>query len=190
MEYVYKLDLPDIEEVLISYNNITSLTDKEFVGSKIFYPEPSNIFKSEWLSYKNLSWDYCSLFVRSGNQSSIIHRDNPFNSLSLHWGINWVYGKDSCIEFWEESDIISEKIIKDAGGKETILLEIDLPPRKTYSMNKGVYLINASKPHRIRNFSQDFRVALSLRSKKFRFENPETNWKDIVEMFENEIVKG
>lgn len=190
MDYVYKLNLPKFEEVVISLDDIVSLVDSNFSGSKIFYPDVKNIFRPCWLTYKNLEWDYVSLFLRSGNQNSMIHQDNPLSPDKLHWGINWVYGKESIMEYWEETDIVEKRIIKDVGGKETVLLEINSLPSKIYSMKEGVYLVNASKPHRVKNLSTDLRLALSLRSKKFRIENPLANWSDIIEMFKDDILRG
>jgi len=187
-DYCYRLNLPDIKDVTLSLDDICQLVPEDFRGSKIFYPDPKSIFKQEWLEYKNISWDYTSLFIRTGKEQSVLHRDNPHSSNSLHWGINWVYGEDSVMEYWEDEKIKHQKIIYDSGGKTTVFLETDLEPSKSYTMTSGAYLVNASVPHRVTNLSSTCRIALSLRSKKFRYDNPGLKWKDIISIFESEIV--
>lgn len=187
IEYCYKLNLPDIEQVVLSLDNIKNLVPKNFKGSKIFYPDPSDIFKTEWLSYKNISWDYVSLFIRSGKEQSVLHRDNPYSPTTLHWGINWIYGDNSIMEFWEEDKIEHQDLILDSGGRTTMKLSTNLPSSKKYMMTAGAYLVNASVPHKITNLSDDRRIALSLRSKKFRQENPSVTWNKIIDMFRDVI---
>jgi hypothetical protein len=186
-DYVYKLRLPDINEVVYSLSDIKNLVPRDFYGSQIFYPEPREFFKPEWLNYKNIEWDYCSLFIRSGKQQSVLHRDNPNSPNALHWGINWVLGKDSIMEYWDEDKIIEEKIIYDSGGKTTVKIIADQASSKQYTMSTGVYLVNASVPHRITNLTDDHRIAISLRSKKFRYENPSVLWRDVVEIFKSDF---
>lgn len=188
IEYCYRLNLPSIDQVFISFSEIQKLLPSHFKGSKILYPRPDQIFKSHWLSYKDISWDYVSLFFRSGNEESMIHRDNPNNPNSLHWGINWISGENSIMEFWDDDLIEKQKIIQDGGGKTTVVLETTLQPSYRYTMSTGAYLINASIPHKITNLSNDTRIAVSLRSQKFRYENPSVAWRDIVEMFKSEII--
>jgi hypothetical protein len=187
IEFLYKLNLPDLKEVLISPDILKQFIPNNLQGSKIFYPEPAEIFKSEWLNFKGYTWDYCSLFVRSGNQNSIIHRDNPFSPNSLHWGINWVLGKDSFMDYWNTSQIRKEEIIVDSGGEKTVILEINEPPIKSYLTENGVYLVNASAPHRVRNESGELRVAISLRSKTLRMSKIFTQWDEVVNDFETII---
>lgn len=187
VDYVYKLNLPNINEVVLSLDNIKNLVPGDFRGSQIFYPVPREIFKPEWLTYKNLEWDYCSLFIRSGKQQSVLHRDNPNSPDTLHWGINWVLGNDSIMEYWNKDKIIEEKIIYDSGGKTTVKITADQASSKQYAMSTGVYLVNASVPHRVTNFTDENRIAISLRSKKYRYENPSVVWRDVVSMFNNEM---
>jgi hypothetical protein len=189
-EYVYKLNLPDIADVVISLDYIKNLVPQDFQGSQIFYPEPREIFKSEWLTYKNLEWDYVSLFIRTEKQQSVLHRDNPHSPGSLHWGINWVLGEDSVMEYWDDDKIIDQKVINDLGGKTTVKITADQTPSKQYTLSTGVYLVNASAPHRVTNLTDERRIAISLRSKKFRYENPSVVWRDIVEMFRDEILES
>ena len=188
-EYVYKIDLPSIDKAVISLDKIKNFTSKDFTGSKIFYPDPRDIFRPEWLSYKGLSWDYCSVFIRSGKEKSILHKDNPHSPESLHWGINWVLGDASVMEYYDENNISNEKIIIDSGGKTTVLLSSDKPPNKIYNLENGAYLVNASVPHRAVNLSDKTRIVLSLRSMSFRKENPSAEWREIVEIFSDEILQ-
>ena len=186
-EFLYRLKLPPLEEVLLSSDILNPYVEKLSSGSKIFYPEPKDIFKPNWLRFKNVNWDYLSLFVRSGKEHSILHRDNPHSPNSLHWGINWIHGDDSVMKYWNENDIQEEKIIYDNGGKTTAKLITDSAPSKIYNLTSGAYLVNASVPHQVINFSSNIRIALSLRSKQFRYDNPLTTWPDVIELFKNEI---
>lgn len=188
LEYCYRLNLPDISKAVLSLDNIKNLVPKDFYGSKIFYPEPREIFKPNWLNYKNFEWDYCSLFIRSGKQQSMLHRDNPDSPATLHWGINWILGEDSIMEYWDKDKIINERIIYDSGRKTTVKITTDQHPSKKYTMSTGAYLVNASVPHRVTNLTDDFRIAVSLRSKKFRYENPSAVWRDVLELFKSELV--
>lgn len=188
IDFIHRLNLPDIADVVISLDHIKNLVPQDFQGSQIFYPEPRDIFKSEWLLYKNFEWDYCSLFIRSGKQQSVLHRDNPHSPESLHWGINWISGEDSIMEYWDEDKITEERIIYDSGGKTTVKITADQTPSKQYTMSTGVYLVNASVPHRVTNLTDERRIAISLRSKKFRYENPSVVWRDVVKIFKSEII--
>lgn len=183
VEYVYRLDLPDISKVVLSLDDIKNLVPQDFQGSQIFYPEPREIFKSEWLNYKNFKWDYCSLFIRSSKQQSVLHRDNPYSPDSLHWGINWILGEDSIMEYWGKNKILKENIIYDTGGKTTVKITTDQNSSKQYTMSTGVYLVNASVPHRVTNLTDERRIAISLRSMKFRYENPNVTWEEVVKIF-------
>jgi hypothetical protein len=188
VDYVYKLNLPNIKEVVFSLDSIKALIPKDFQGSQIFYPDPREIFKSHWLTYKNLEWDYCSLFIRSGKQQSVLHRDNPHSPESLHWGINWILGEDSIMEYWDEDKIIDQQIIYDSGGKTTVKITAEQNPSKQYTMSTGVYLVNASVPHRVTNLTDERRIAISLRSKKFRRDNSTVEWQSVVQLFKEEII--
>lgn len=188
IEYCYRLNLPDIGNVVLSLDEIKNRVTKDFRGSQIFYPEPREVFKPEWLTYKNLEWDYCSLFIRSGKQQSVLHRDNPYTPNSLHWGINWILGDDSIMEYWDDDKILNQQIINDLGGKTTVKINAEQTPSKQYRMSTGVYLINASVPHRVTNLTNERRIAISLRSKEFRFKNPSVMWRDVVEIFRDEII--
>jgi hypothetical protein len=187
-EYLYRLNLPNIDEVVLSLDYIQNLVPRDFQGSNIFYPNPRDILKPEWLRYKNLEWDFVMLFFRSGGQQSILHRDNPHKPDSLHWGINWILGGDSLMEYWDEDRIIDQQIINDIGGKATVKITADQNSSKQYTMSTGAYLVNASIPHKVTNSTDERRIAISLRSKKFRYENPSMMWRDIVELFKTEIL--
>lgn len=92
------------------------------------------------------------------------------------------------MEYWDEDIIIDQQTVHDLGGKTTVKITADCLPSKRYAMYTGVYLINASIAHRVTNLTNDFRIAVSLRSMKFRYENPSVSWRDIVEMFNDEIL--
>lgn len=188
IEYCYRLNLPRLENVILSDNQLKKLIPENHRGSRVLYLHPQEIFQPVWLTYKNLPWDYVSVFIRSGMAESFLHRDNPHNSRLLHWGINWIIGNDSVMEFWEEEEIEKENVIIDGGGKTTIILSTSLNPSKSYKMTSGAYLINASKPHRIKNLTNDIRIAVSLRSQKFISKNYFFSWEEVVDMFKDVII--
>jgi hypothetical protein len=188
-EYVYKLNLPEINQVLLSLDKINDLVPQDFIGSRIFYPHPRDVFKSEWLTYKNLKWDQMSVFIRSGKETSILHRDDT-HTTSVHWGINWILSDDSVMQYWKDDSNFEKKIVTDIGGSPTLKMYTDQPADVEYKMTTGVYLINASVAHKVVNYADSRRIALSLRSKKFRYENPNIKWGDIVKMFEGEIAEN
>lgn len=92
------------------------------------------------------------------------------------------------MDYWHETQIEEEKIIVDSGGEKTVFLKTNHDPIKTYRVDSGAYLINASVPHRVRNLSDDLRIALSLRSKKFRYKNPNLYWEDLIDKFQDVIL--
>jgi hypothetical protein len=188
IEFLYELNLPTLEDILVSADALLGYTENLYKGSKIFYPNVKELFKKEWLGYKGLHWDYCSLFIRSGKEQSIIHRDNPQSPTTLHWGINWIIGNHGYMDYWDSSQIEDENLVIDGGGQKTVKLKINQPPNKIYLTRTGAYLVNASAPHRIRNESDNLRIAVSLRSKKFRNENPNLQWSDIVNIFKDIIL--
>lgn len=187
LEFLYRLNLPSLDAVLHRKDVLGTFTEKLSNGSRIFYPDPNEIFKKEWLEYKGLHWDYVSIFVRSATTTGMIHRDNPDNNDQLHWGINWIVGDNGCMDYWLPGQINQEKIVTDIGGGQTVSLVTDEQPYRQYDTYTGVYLINASVPHRARNLSDKKRIAISLHSKKFRYQNPRATWQKIIDLFQIEI---
>jgi hypothetical protein len=182
-ELIYKLDIPPLDQVLDNKFDLRTLVPENFVGSKILYYHPREIFKNEWCNFLGYEWDYVSCFIRSGKQQSIIHRDNPHSPTQLHWGINWTLGARSLMEYWPLEDIEQESIIKDNGNKETVLLKTTKQPFKTYTLEPGAYLVNASIPHRATNLEDNLRFVVSLRSKKIRNTEEFKTWNNVVDRF-------
>lgn len=182
-ELIYKLNLPPLDQVLNPKFDLYNLVPVNFTGSKILYYHPREIVKEEWCNFLGYEWDYVSFFIRSGQQKSIIHRDNPFTPNDLHWGINWTFGARSLMEYWLPEDIQEEKIIKDSGNKETVLISTSSLPFKTYELDPGAYLVNASIPHRAINLDNSLRFVVSLRSKQLRRTGEFKTWDDVVEKF-------
>lgn len=48
-DFVYKLNLPPFKDILISVDILEKFNKQVDNGSKIFYPNPTDIFKKEWL---------------------------------------------------------------------------------------------------------------------------------------------
>lgn len=182
-EFIYRLNLPKLPKVLKDDFDINKTIPKNFHGSKIYYYHPSELFKNEWCNFLGYEWDYVSFFVRAGYAESCIHRDNPLSPDQLHWGINWIHGEKTLMEYWNLDDIDKEGILVDTGGKETVFLKMKSGPIKSYIMEPGVYLVNASAPHRAKNLGEGIRFAVSLRSKKIRNTEEFKTWDKVVEKF-------
>lgn len=182
-EMVYKLNLPPLPEILKDDFNLNSLISKNFFGSKIIYYHPSEVFKEEYSNFLDYYWDDLIFFIRSGKQSSIIHRDNLKSPDIMNWGINWVYGDTSMLEYWKFEDVEKENILIDSAGEEVVQISVKNNPYVSYIMPPGAYLVNASVPHRGKNIGDNVRFLVSLRSRRLRNMEDFKTWDSVVEKF-------
>ena len=184
MEYVYKLNLKSAEEIVKSVVELEHLDNDKYDRSSPFgfitYPDPNQILKPEYRHYLNFYWNQATLNYKGPKNQGSLHKDNWRDPRQLIWAVNWVWGDDSIIEYWENDLIKESKITPDGGGSYRIQAYTDREPTKIYSMPTGVYLLNASVYHRATNIGNNTRFALSLRC----IPNMFNSWEAIVNHFE------
>jgi hypothetical protein len=173
MEYVYKLHLQPIYEIVNSVADLENSCDSEIDKTSSFgmitYPDPDKILKPSHREYLGFLWNRCSLHFKGPQNQGTLHRDNWRNASQLIWALNWVWGDDSIIEYWENDLIKDSCTTIDGGGSFRVQAVTDHFPSKVYKMPVGIYLVNASVYHRVTNIGKNIRYALSFRSMPNRY---------------------
>jgi hypothetical protein len=181
MEYVYKLNLPALDDVLIpgcykilmSRNGMTDKNNTQYIYSA------RNFLKPSWRKFNGLDWNTLILFYK-GDYKGGIHKDSQ--DMLLKGAINWIISGHSLMEFWEEEDIRQNQIlVNDQFENDITLYDTNVRPSKKYILKVGAYLINASVPHRATGIGKRF--SASLRSEQ----TGNFTWKELVDKFQNYI---
>lgn len=175
-EFVYKLKLPPLSEILIDPSLI--LTDR--IPRKAIHAK--DIVKPEWLYWNKMYWNHCVYFFRSFGleDRSNIHIDNGNKNFTV-WGINWVNNGYGTMEYWRANQIefVENFVLQDS--TPILRCMTTQPAYKTYNMYPGAYLINSTLPHRATGYNNRF--VLSLRSSV----SYKLSWTEVVNKFENYI---
>lgn len=190
LEYMYKLNLPPINEILL--DTFTGFVDEDPKAFNYQYLLNVNeIFKPEWLKYKGFSFDR-ALFFRKNNHVGKIHTDIPIQWMDTEyeqctpWGITWVWDGPGTMAYWEFEDL--ERNYVTTGSHNLPRGQVwtfngDSPPRKVYDQLPGcVYLVNGRMPHQATGW--DSRRVVSLRTLEDHNMIP---WEGIVEKFQDVI---
>lgn len=179
MEYCYRLNLPQLPEVLREDAlEILNQTRTESVSSRV-YSRPTEIWKQEWLTISDYTFNQIFYFFRS-NQTGKPHTDVIDPTLGV-WGINWIFGGDSILDIWHTDDpstyksTVNEKM-------NAIWYDFNIPPEKSYKMEPGAYLVNVKNPHRAIGIGN--RHCFSLRS----WASSNVPWEEVVESFKAHII--
>lgn len=179
MEYVYQLNLPPLLEVL-KKDLIKDINDDSTVILRI---KPQDYFNDEILKLKNLNWDRCTCFKKTHTMGPI-HIDSV-NNTNLIWGINWIHGEPGHMEYWDDWSSLDQKLIFDVAGLPRLDMKPNGPATKIYpTVSNGVYLVNASVPHRANNYSFNVRYAISLRARTSGLD-----WPQIIDLFSDLIIE-
>jgi hypothetical protein len=152
-EYMHKLDLPQLDEILSDEGKSELLVGNETPLYKQYHP--SGLVKPEWLNWAGIEWDFVNFFYKN-NHNGILHVDGPGV-----WGINWIYNGYGIMEYWLPEDIEELPTEHDSIGSKRTICIAKKNPVKIYKTLPGAYLTNASVPHRPSGF--DGRYAFSLR---------------------------
>ena len=174
MELIYKLDLPEMTEILTE-----RAKRRLYMGSdRPLYLRfhPRDILRPEWINYRDIPWNFVSFFYKN-NYRGILHSDN----IDTSWGINWIHQGHGVIEYWEENDVIRWPISADSVGAPVIMCSAMAPPSRVYTLMPGAYLFNARVPHRPSGFNR--RYALSLRCTTMTLP-----WAQVVDLFNDLII--
>jgi len=153
-EFMYKLDLPPLNEILTQQAQTELLVGKTKAIYK-HYHDPKELIKPEWLTWRGLNWDYVIFFYKH-NYQGIIHVDGPGV-----WAINWVYNGSGTMEYWSPEDVTQLPAdLDEVGGKRSECFT-NKDPVKIYKTPPGAYLTDAASPHRASGYNG--RYAFSLR---------------------------
>jgi hypothetical protein len=178
---IYKLNLPPLEDCILDgvdekYFNIKNAQDYIKV-------DPILLFKEEYLKLNNLKWDKTLIFFKSSKKPGVPHTDAVDFKLTT-WAINWIYKGFGIMDYWKLCDFESKyiKFVIDKQGYETFNCKATKPPRIRYFLRPGAYLVNTTNVHSATGLGPRFCVS-------YRTSIIETNWKDIVEIFKEQIVE-
>ena len=163
-EYVYKLNLPPITDMLLDSAKSKIFIGKEQAIHRSF--DVKDVLKPEWLNFKSIPWADFILFYKPDFLGTI-HADDHDRIRSMDeecvWGINFIHGGSGVMEYWAPEDMDVLKVVPDVVGTYNVRCETSKPARKTYHTGPGAYLVNASQIHRVRGIGK--RYALVLRPK-------------------------
>jgi hypothetical protein len=154
-EFIYKLDLPQLDEILSDEGKAELLVGAEKPMYKQYHPK--NLVKPEWLTWAGIEWDFVNFFYKN-NHTGILHVDGHGAGL---WGINWIYNGYGIMEYWRPEDVEESPPEYDHLGSKLSKCTTNKDPFKIYEILPGAYLTNAEIPHRPSGFNG--RYAFSLR---------------------------
>jgi hypothetical protein len=178
MEYVYKLNLPPLDQVLREER--VSMLDVATDHPRYRTQDPSTLFKPEWLTFNGINWDFSLYFFKPTGFKGRVHTDAINPDLRV-WGINWVYGASGLLNLWDPENIQPFEKKIDECGHPIWNYPTDIPPDRSYHMDPGAYLVNVRSPHQ--PISHGVRHCLSLRCCKAY----DISWEQVVEMFRDYI---
>jgi hypothetical protein len=153
--------------------------------------KPEDIFKPEFLTFKNFNWTDVLIFLLKSNSFGPIHSDNADPKKFTDWGINWIYKGHSLMDYWDLDTLKNEDVKysvdrpgppKEGLSESPLLLWTStIPPDARYLLKPGAYLVNTSTPHRATAI--DDRYCISYRS-----DVRTTPWCDVVDIFKDIII--
>lgn len=186
MEYIYRLDLPPIQDVVIADQFNSLLNNTEFKANGYTTVAASQIFQSVWLNIQDLAFTTVSCFYKH-NFAGRLHADDRQRVRGLNeralWAITWIYQGTGVMEYWRPENISGVSNTPQRNGVIQ-LCETSKTPDKIYTLVAGhPYLTNVSVPHRPTGLGP--RYAFSLRTEPtYQF-----YWADIVQQFESLIIR-
>lgn len=186
MHQVYKLNLPDIDN--IGFNKKVKSDLRRF-NYAILYDLP-NLIGKEYLNLKGIKWSHI-LYFGKGNFVGKIHRDiipMNFNTKMFHgWGINWTYDGDTLIQYWNIEDCefteFSQSTCNRLEEGSVPFYKSNKKPFVTYELLANqCYLVNGHLPHRAIGIGE--RQSISLRPSSYI----QISWEDRIKLFSDIIL--
>lgn len=184
MELIYKLNLPELAEILID----TSLLDFKVAGrgsrksdsiTLAEYRNPALFVLPEFLNINNYGMNYSLVFLKFKGFTGVIHKDG-INSHHV-WAINFIHGGTGIMEYWLDDQLTQTRHKLD-NNSPSIEYTTTQPAFKRYVMQPGAYLVNTSVAHRATGYD---RIAVSLRSTP---NGEPISWSKIVHDFSSLII--
>ena len=179
LDYVYRINLPT--DVLL--DGVLENVFKPGLYHNTYKSE--TVLKPEWLTYKGFNWTTCYYFAKRGNQIGGIHSDCTSTDDDFECGINWIFGGDGMMEYWNNDELPEpEKLLEPVLNLPVRKYTSDPPPSNyRYSMPAGVYLINGVVPHRGVGVN-GVRHVVSLRTPDVK----NMTWEQMVDLFKDVII--
>ena len=172
-EYMYKLDLPPLDEILSDEGKAELLVGDQAAMYKQYHPK--EVIKPEWWNWAGIEWDYVAFFYKN-NHKGVVHVDGPGV-----WGINWIYNGYGVMEYWLLEDVEEQPVSLDPIGSTRNVCIAKTDPIKVYKTFPGAYLTNAEVPHRPSGFNG--RYAFSLRCRYGKM-----TWEDAITKFQHLFI--
>jgi hypothetical protein len=180
-QLIYKLDLPPFQECILEGidNKFFHLNHKNHYVIK----KPEDIFKPEFLTFKNFKWIAVLIFLLKSNTSNAIHADSAYPKKFTDWGINWIYKGDGLMDYWDLDTLKNEdvKYVVDRQGDPLYHWTTAIPPQARYLLKPGAYLVNTSVPHRATGIQDRYCIS-------YRSDIRTTPWCEIVNIFKDNII--
>lgn len=176
---IYKLNLPPLEQCILNGVKDRYLSNKNL---NYFQVPPAKLFKPGILKLNDVNWVKTLIFHKPDNLSSTIHTDITVPG-KIAWGINWIYNGYGLMEYWEPEDFNTIVTHRDAQGfKIFVGFREKCPPRLTYWLEPGAYLVNVTGFHKATGFKD--RYCISIRAADYSY----SSWDTIVKSFDNLII--
>jgi hypothetical protein len=182
MEYVYKLNLPDIKSILLE-----SKIDEAFNSSASSTTFKAKEFlKPEWLTFRNYNWEALVLFYKRSGDTTNIHSDSDvYVSHRPSWNtwcINWIATGWGTMDYWNAEDVSTVAVNSSEISHIPPYYKEVNPPVKSYTLQPGAYLTNVQKLHKGTGYEERFNFSLRC------FTPTSATWADVVEDFQDLII--
>ncbi len=122
MEYVYKLNLPSINDILLSGKHdelFSRFTDYSFERTL----PVTDYFKSESLVINGYNIVQAFLFYRTNNEASVLHNDG-----NVAWSINYIIGGSGEMRYYDINKIGEPEYVAEFKGNKNQYIE-EMPPQ-------------------------------------------------------------
>ena len=189
-EYVYKLNLPPVADILLDPKILFTNDQSEH---PTIYPDIENHVRPEWINFNNETFKYLLLFYKP-DLVGRLHIDE-FEKLRRPeepclWGINWVHNGSRLVEFWNVDELVPNEdnyncSIRDFAKKLNTVELSTVQPCRSYTTESGsAYLINASVPHRATGSGLGYVVSL-----RADYRTVNKTWPLVVDQFKQYIIQ-
>lgn len=180
MEYVYRLNLPAIEDILLpgKYEELFKPTNLNSYMSNI---DSKTYLKQEYKVVNNYTLDYSLLFYKANGQIGVIHSDGD-----TVWAINYIVGGTGKMHYYDPNKLGKPKVIQDPEGNLRPVYRGDdtVESERAYMMPEGIYLVRTDLPHLPIGYGK--RYCLSIRATEEQMVLP---WDTVVNSFKQYIIE-
>ena len=186
LEQLYKLNFPTFDEVKKCNIHFQDNNNTYSYLNDFNFNDYIDLDKIKFLDFKWKSYRYFKKSKNSGSIHSDATWDIEIYPKKCVWGINWVFGGDGKIDFWETKSTKQIGFTRGADNNSNLGIAPKFIPLKMadYSydtLKDNVYLVNATLPHKATGNLN--RQVFSLRTDLF-----DIPWEDIIKIFSKYII--